>query len=85
MYAIRSYYVLVDGEESTFGETKTSSDRTLTVEFPAGTEKIEIIGTFAVPEFGTIAAMILSVAIISIIGVITSYSIHYTKLYEYPQ
>ena len=30
-----AFFVLVDGEESTFGETKTSSDRTLTVEFPA--------------------------------------------------
>jgi predicted secreted protein with PEFG-CTERM motif len=32
-------------------------------------EEIEIIGTFVVPEFGTIAAMILAVAIISIIAI----------------
>jgi predicted secreted protein with PEFG-CTERM motif len=62
------FFVLVDAEESTFEETKTPSDRTVTVEFPAGTEKIEIIGTFAIPEFGTIASIILSIAIISIIG-----------------
>jgi len=62
------FFVLVDGEESTFDETKTPSDRTVTVEFPAGTDKIEIIGTFAVPEFGTITAIIFSIAIISIIG-----------------
>ena len=48
---------------------QTSTDRTLTIEFPAGAEEIEIIGTFVVPEFGTIAAMILAVAIISIIAV----------------
>ncbi len=41
----------------------------VTVMFPAGTEEIEIIGTFAIPEFGTIAALILAVAIISIIAV----------------
>ncbi|MFB5598469.1 MAG: PEFG-CTERM sorting domain-containing protein, partial [Nitrosopumilaceae archaeon] len=40
-----------------------------TVEFPAGTEEIEVIGTFVVPEFGTIAALILAVAIISIVAV----------------
>ncbi len=52
-----------------FEETKTSTDRTLTIEVPAGTETIEIIGTFAIPEFGTIAAMILGIAIVSIIAI----------------
>jgi predicted secreted protein with PEFG-CTERM motif len=37
--------------------------------FPAGTEQIEVIGTYVIPEFGAIAAMILAVAIISIIAV----------------
>ena len=64
-----SFFVLVDGEEVDFDETVTSSDRTLTIAFPAGAEEIEIIGTFVDPEFGTIAAMILAVAIISIIAV----------------
>ncbi len=63
------FFVLVDGEEVDFDETTTSTDRTLTIEFPAGAEEIEIIGTFVVPEFGTIAAMILAVAIISIIAI----------------
>ena len=63
------FFVLVDGEEVDFDETITSTDRTLTIAFPAGAEEIEIIGTFVVPEFGTIAAMILAVAIISIIAV----------------
>ena len=63
------YFVLVDGEEVDFDETKTSTSRTLTIQFPAGAEEIEIIGTFVVPEFGTIAVMILAVAIISIIAI----------------
>jgi len=63
------FFVLVDGEEVDFDETATSTDRTLTIEFPDGAEEIEIIGTFVVPEFGTIAALILAVAIISIIAV----------------
>jgi predicted secreted protein with PEFG-CTERM motif len=63
------FFVLVDGEEVDFDETTTSTDRILTIAFPAGAEEIEIIGTFVVPEFGTIAAMILAVAIISIIAI----------------
>jgi len=63
------FFVLIDGEEVDFDETTTSTDRTLTIAFPAGAEEIEIIGTFVVPEFGTIAAMILAVAIISIIAI----------------
>ena len=63
------FFVLVDGEEVDFEETITSTDRTLTINFLAGTEEIEIIGTFVIPEFGTIAAMILAVAIISIIAI----------------
>jgi len=63
------FFVLVDGEEVDFDEITTSTDRTLTIAFPAGAEEIEIIGTFVVPEFGTIAAMILAVAIISIIAI----------------
>ena len=63
------FFVLIDGEEVDFDETTTSTDRILTIAFPAGAEEIEIIGTFVIPEFGTIAAMILAVAIISIIAI----------------
>ena len=63
------FFVLVDGEEVDFEEITTSEDRTLTIDFLAGTEQIEIIGTFVIPEFGTIAAMILAVAIISIVAI----------------
>ena len=59
-----TFMVLVDGEESNDVEI---DGNTVTVMFPAGTEQIEIIGTYVIPEFGTIAAMILAVAIISII------------------
>ena len=64
-----SFFVLIDGEEVDFDESKTANDRTLTIAFPDGAEEIEIIGSFVVPEFGTIAALILVVAIISIIAV----------------
>ena len=63
------FFVLVDGEEVDFDEIISSTDRILTIEVSAGAEEIEIIGTFVIPEFGTIAAMILAVAIISIIAI----------------
>ncbi|GBF24557.1 hypothetical protein MnTg01_00896 [archaeon MnTg01] len=64
-----TFFVLIDGEEVDFDETTTSTDRTLTIPFPDGAEEIEIIGSFVIPEFGTIAALVLAIAIISIIAV----------------
>ena len=63
------FFVLVDAEEMDFDETKTDTHRTLTIAFFDGSEEIEIIGTFVIPEFGAIAVLILAVAIISIIVV----------------
>ncbi|MCH6586215.1 MAG: PEFG-CTERM sorting domain-containing protein [Thaumarchaeota archaeon] len=60
------FMVLVDGEE--WDDVEIVNNK-VTVMFPAGAELIEIIGTFVIPEFGTIAAMILAVAIISIIAI----------------
>ena len=60
------FMVLVDNEE--WDDVEIDGNK-VTVMFPAGTEKIELIGTFVIPEFGTIAVMILAVAIISIIAV----------------
>ena len=63
------FVVVNDGQEAAFTETKTTTDRTLTIPFTDGTGQIEIIGTFIVPEFGPIAALVLAIAIISIIAV----------------
>jgi predicted secreted protein with PEFG-CTERM motif len=64
-----SFVVLVDGKEAQFTELRTSDTRNITIPFQAGSEKIEIIGTQIVPEFGPIAALVLAIAIISIIAV----------------
>ncbi|MDH3617096.1 MAG: PEFG-CTERM sorting domain-containing protein [Nitrosopumilus sp.] len=61
-----AFMVLVDGEEWDDVEIDGSE---ITVMFLAGAEEIEIIGTHVIPEFGAIAALILAVAIISIIAV----------------
>ena len=62
------FMVLVDGEECNEPECEIVGNK-VTVMFQAGAETIEIVGTHVVPEFGTIAAMILAVAIVSIIAV----------------
>ena len=62
------FIVLVDGADTDFNESKTTtSDRTVAVGFPEGTEQIEIIGTQVVPEFGGISFAILALAILLIV------------------
>ena len=61
-----TFVVIADNQEM---QDYTQVGNTLTIPCVAGTEKIEIFGSWAIPEFGVIAAMILAVAIISIIVV----------------
>ena len=61
-----TFFVLVNDEES---DEASQDGNTITVPFDADAETIEIIGTHVVPEFGTIAAIILAVAITSIIAI----------------
>ncbi|HSB56477.1 MAG TPA: PEFG-CTERM sorting domain-containing protein [Nitrosopumilaceae archaeon] len=63
------FFVLIGGEETNFKETKSKTSRTLSIGFAADDTEIHIIGTQIVPEFGAIAALVLAVAIISIIAV----------------
>ena len=63
------FFVLVDGYETEYTEVATDLDRTITIPFVAEASSIEIIGTYVIPEFGTIAMMILVVAIISMVAV----------------
>jgi len=60
------FMVLVDGEEANDVEINGND---VTVNFLAGTQSIEVIGTFVIPEFGTIAMMILIISIVSVIAI----------------
>ncbi|MBA4717936.1 MAG: PEFG-CTERM sorting domain-containing protein [Nitrosopumilus sp.] len=60
------FMVLVDDEQ--WDDVEIVGNK-VTIMFPAGAEQIEIFGTYVIPEFGIIAAMILAVAIISIIAI----------------
>jgi predicted secreted protein with PEFG-CTERM motif len=69
------YIVFVDELESLEVEDDFgASVRTLTIDFEAESEQIDIIGTFLVPEFGTITAIILAVSIVGIIIATARYS-----------
>ena len=61
-----TFAVIVNNQEM---QDYTQIGNTLTIPCLVGTEKIEIHGSWAIPEFGVIAAMILAVAIVSIIVV----------------
>ncbi|NWK04937.1 PEFG-CTERM sorting domain-containing protein [Marine Group I thaumarchaeote] len=60
-----TYFVLIDNEEVEFEQSGNS----LTIPYGAGNERVEIVGSHVVPEFGTIAMIILAVAIVSIIAI----------------
>ena len=59
-----TFVVIVDNQAM---QDFTQVGNILTIPCLVGTEKIEIHGSWAIPEFGVIAAMILAVAIVSII------------------
>jgi predicted secreted protein with PEFG-CTERM motif len=69
------FAVFADEENVAADESDTTVDRrTLSIDIPQGTETVEIVGTWAIPEFGAIAAIILAVAIVGIIVVTATYS-----------
>ena len=62
------FIILIDGKQVPYKESSTDSKlRSITIEFEQNDLDIEIIGTYIIPEFGTIAMMILMVGILSTI------------------
>jgi len=70
-----NFFVLVDGEEI---DSVTYENKILTIPYTAQTEKIEVYGSYVIPEFGTIAMIILAVAVVSIIVLSRKNSISYS-------
>jgi len=63
------FIVMVNGEPADIEEndSELAGHRTLTISFGAGDTTIEIIGTSVIPEFGSIAVLILVVSIITVV------------------
>ena len=62
------FLVFVDDQE---WDDAAIDGNAVTVAFPAGTEKIELFGAYVIPEFDTVAALILAVATVSVIAAST--------------
>ena len=75
------FFVLVDGIETNHEATAKSENWSFVIPFSHGSQEIEIIGTYVIPEFGTIAALILIISISTIV-VISSKNkqIFYSKI-----
>ena len=58
-----SFIVMIDGVESDY----TIQDNTINIPFNSDNEKIEIIGTYVVPEFYEIAPLVLATSFIGLI------------------
>ncbi|HEV2192211.1 MAG TPA: PEFG-CTERM sorting domain-containing protein [Nitrosopumilaceae archaeon] len=78
-----AFMITDDGLPIEFQESKTDTSRTLTISFNYSTnpEIIMITGTHVVPEFGTIASLVLIIAIISIILVSTRTKLRFMQRY----
>jgi len=69
------FFVLVDGEEI---DSATYENKILAIPYTAGVEKIEVYGSYVVPEFGTITIFVLGVAIVSIVVLSRKHSMLYS-------
>ena len=69
------FFVLVDGEEI---NSVKYENKILTIPYTANTEKIEVYGSYVIPEFGPIAIIILAVSVVSIIILSRKNSISYS-------
>jgi len=65
------FFILVDGIETNHEAVSNLENWSFVIPFSYGSEEIEIIGTFVIPEFGTIAALVL-VTSISVIVMISA-------------
>ena len=63
------FFVLVDGVETRHEAVLNDENWSFVIPFSNRTQEIEIIGTYVIPEFGTIAALILVISIGTIIGI----------------
>ena len=70
-----NFFVIIDGEEI---DSVNYENKILTIPYTANTEKIEIYGSYVIPEFGPIAIIVLAVAVVSIIVLSRKNSISYS-------
>jgi predicted secreted protein with PEFG-CTERM motif len=71
----QDFAIFIDDENTeATPATPTADMRQISINFDNGAQTVEIVGTWAVPEFGAIAAIVLAVAIVGIIVATARYS-----------
>lgn len=64
-----AYVVRIDGVEVNHRETASSTvSRTIEVDFNQGESRIDVIGTMVVPEFGTVAMIVLALGVVAVLA-----------------
>ena len=69
------FLVIADGEKI---HSVKYENKILTIPYTAQTEKVEVYGSYVIPEFGTIAVLVLAAAVVSIILLSRKHSISYS-------
>ena len=69
------FLVVADGEKI---HSVKYENKILTIPYTAQTEKIEVYGSYVIPEFGTIAVLVLAAAVVSIIVLSRKHSMFYS-------
>jgi predicted secreted protein with PEFG-CTERM motif len=71
----QDFAIFIDDENTeATPATPTADMRQISIDFDSGAQTVEIVGTWAVPEFGAIAAIVLAIAIVGIIVATARYS-----------
>ena len=70
-----NFFVLIDGEEV---HRVSLENKILSIPYPAGAEKVEVYGSYVVPEFGTLAIFILAISVVSIVVLARKNSMFYS-------
>jgi len=69
------FLVVADGEKI---HSVKYENKILTIPYTAQTEKVEVYGSYVIPEFGTIAVLVLAAAVVSIIVLSRKHSMFYS-------
>lgn len=73
-----TYIILIDGMEVPYEEISSNANsRTIKINFEEGDSDIEIIGTFAIPEFGILAIIVL---LFSMVGIVLMRNVRIMKV-----
>ena len=69
----KNFTLIVDGGEKEYSLATQKNDIVINFVIPRGTHQVELIGTRIIPEFGSLAGMIMMISIIGVIIISTRF------------